>query len=63
MEFCPTLDMIRDYFTKVLQRSQFRRFRNIIFGIHEGDIPYYNALKRALIEERKIKILREKEQA
>ena len=39
MEFCPTFDMIGDYFTKALQGYQFRRFRNIILGIHEDDIP------------------------
>ena len=39
VEFCPTFDMIGDYFTKALQGSQFRRFRNILLGIHEDDIP------------------------
>ena len=38
VEFCPTFDMIRDYFTKALQGSQFRRFHNIVLGIHEDDI-------------------------
>ena len=63
MEFCPTLDMNGDYFTKALQGSQFRRFRNIILGIHEDDIPAYNAYGRALLEERKIKFKKEKEEA
>ena len=58
MEFCPTLDMIRDYFTKALQGSQFHRFCNIILGIHEDDIPSYNAYRRALLEEVKIKLER-----
>ena len=35
VEFCPTFDIIEDYFTKSLQGSQFRRFRNIVIGIHE----------------------------
>ena len=39
MEFCPTFDMIGDYFTKALQGSQFHRFCNIVIGIHEDDIP------------------------
>ena len=39
---CPTMDMIADYFTKPLQGSQFRRFRNVILGIQEVDIPRYN---------------------
>jgi hypothetical protein len=31
--YCPTEDMIADYFTKPLQGSQFTRFRDIIMGI------------------------------
>ena len=30
VEYCPTMEMIADYFTKPLQGSQFRRFRNFI---------------------------------
>ena len=63
MEFCPTFDMIGDYFTKALQGSQLRRFRNIILGIHEDDIPSYNASGRALIKEQKIKLMKDKEEA
>ena len=62
MEFCPTFDMIGDYFTKALQGSQFRWFRNIIFGIYEDDIPDYNASGRALLEEQKLKMKKEKEE-
>ena len=47
VEFCPTLDMIGDYFKKALQGSRFRQFRNIILGIHEDYIPAYNASGRA----------------
>ena len=50
VEFCPTLDKIGDYFTKVLQGSQFRQFRNILLGIHEDDIPAYNASGGYLLE-------------
>ena len=63
MEFCPTLDVIGDYFTKSLQVSQFRRFHNIVIGIHEDDIPSYNAPRRALLEEQKLKLKIEKEEA
>ena len=42
VEFCPTFDMIGDYFTKALQGSQFCRFRNIVLGIYEDEIPAYN---------------------
>ena len=51
MEFFPTLDMIGDYFKKALQGYQFRQFRSIIIGIHEDEIPAYNAYGRALLEE------------
>ena len=30
IEYCPTRLMLADYFTKALQGSQFRKFRNII---------------------------------
>ena len=63
VEFCPTLDMIGVYFTKALQGYQFRRFCNIIIGIHEYDIPAYNTSGRAFIEERKLKPKKEKEEA
>jgi hypothetical protein len=50
IEYCPTLEMIGDYFTKPLQGSLFRGFRNAILGISEDDIPHYNAKARAMIE-------------
>ena len=55
--------MIGDYFTKALQGSQFRRYRNIVLGIHEEDITSCNASGRDLLEERKIKLNKEKEEA
>ena len=61
MQFFPTLDMVGGYFTKALQGSQFHRFCNIILGIHEDDIPAYNASGRAFFEERKLKLKKEKE--
>ena len=63
MECCPTLHTIGDYFTNLLQGSKFRRFRNIILGIHEDDIPAYNASGRDLIEEWKIRFKKEKEES
>ena len=63
MEFCPTLEMIRGYFTQALKGSRFSRFHNIIIGIHEDDIPSYNAPRRALLEEQKLKLKIEKEEA
>ena len=32
MEYCPTGDMIADYFTKPLQGTLFRKFREVIMG-------------------------------
>jgi hypothetical protein len=52
VEYCPTLDMIRDYFTKPLQGSLFRKFRNTILGVDEADIPTYNANARAMLKNR-----------
>ena len=52
--------MIGDYFTKALQGSQFRRFRNIVIGIHEDDIPAYNVSVRSLLEEWKLNFNKEK---
>ena len=63
VECFPNFDMIGDYFTKALQESQFCRFCNIILGIHEDDIPSYNASGRALLEERELKLKKEKEEA
>ena len=63
VEFCLTFDMIWNYFTKALQGSQFCRFRNIVLGIHEDDIPAYNASGRALLEEKKLKLKKEKEES
>ena len=54
--------MIGDYFTNVLQGSQFRRFCDIVIGIHEDDITAYNASGRALLEERKLKLKEEKKE-
>ena len=53
VEYCPTEDMIGDYFTKSLQGSQFRRFRNAIMGIDEVDIPRYNSEARAMLKKKK----------
>ena len=63
VEFCPTFDIIGDYFTKALQGYQFRQFRNIVLGIHEDNIPAYNASGRALLEGKKLKLKKEKEEA
>ena len=41
IEYCPTEEMIADYFTKPLQGAQFRRFRNAIMGISDAEYLAY----------------------
>ena len=62
VEFCTTLDMIEDYFTKSLQGYKFRCFCNIILVIHEDGIPSYNTSVNYFFEEQKIKLKKEKEE-
>ena len=42
--------MVADSFTKPLQGSQFKRFRNTILGIVKEEIGRYNAAARAYIQ-------------
>ena len=62
VELCPTLDMIGDYFTKALHGSQFCRLSNTILVMYKDGIPDYNTSGRALIEEKKLKLNKEKEE-
>ena len=41
VQYCPTLDMIADYFTKALQGSLFRKLRDLILGIIPADFEKY----------------------
>ena len=41
IEYCPTGDMIADYFTKPLQGILFKRLRNLVMGVHETDFLEY----------------------
>jgi hypothetical protein len=41
VEYCPTLDMIADYFTKALQGSLFRKLRDLILGVKPADFEQY----------------------
>jgi len=50
VEYCPTEDIIGDYFTKSLQGSQ---FRNAILGIDEIDITRYNSEASAMLKKKK----------
>jgi hypothetical protein len=41
VKYCPTLDMIADYFTKPLQGSLFRKLRDWVMGITPADFEKY----------------------
>ena len=41
VEYCPTLEMIADFFTKSLQGALFHKFRNAVLGIKECDFNKY----------------------
>ena len=60
MECCPIFDIIGDLFVKALQGSQICFYHNIILGICEDDITSYYSSKIVLLEERNIKLEREK---
>ena len=48
IEYCPTGDMIGDYFTKPLQGSLFKRLRNLVMGVSEADfLAYKRAYQQA----------------
>ena len=46
VNYCPTLNMIGDYFTKILQGSLFRKSQKKILGITETEIPRYIRLAK-----------------
>ena len=52
VRYCPTLNMISDYFTKPLKGSLFCKFRNTILGIPETYIPRYIRLAKLAWMER-----------
>ena len=60
VEFCPTLEIFGDCFTKAFQGSKFCRFLKTIIGLHEDDIPAYNTSGIALLEELKLKLKKDK---
>jgi hypothetical protein len=41
IEYCPTKDMVADFFTKPLQGAPFRTFRNRVLNLSEDDILRY----------------------
>ena len=51
IEYCPTKEMIGDYFTKPLAGSLFKKFRNCILGINDGDMGNYRRWYRKATDE------------
>ena len=41
VDYCPTEDMLADYFTKPLQGSLFRRLRNAAMGVTDSEYLQY----------------------
>ena len=39
--YCPTKEMVADFYTKPLQGTLFRTHRNAILGIDESNMPIY----------------------
>ena len=57
IEHCPTKKMIGDYFTKPLAGLLFKKFRNIIMGNVDGDMPKYRNSNKKSCEARQIREL------
>ena len=56
IKYCPTTLMLADYFTKPLQGTVFRRFRDVIMGkVHINNSP------KTLLEARNLAIISRKE--
>ena len=43
VEYCPTKEITSDCFTKPLAGALFKKFRDVILGINDRDIPIYRA--------------------
>ena len=55
IEYCPTKEMIGDYFTKPLAGSLFKKLRDCILGINDGDMGNYRRWYKMATEERRAK--------
>jgi hypothetical protein len=47
VEYCPTGEMLADFFTKPLQGANFRKFRNRILNLSDEDLRTYTRLAEA----------------
>ena len=50
VEYCPTSDMVADFFTKPLQGGLFRKFRAMILNLPEGDHVLEASDHRSVLE-------------
>ena len=46
IKYCPTYDMVRDYFTKPMQGAKFREFRDAILNVQDGQMIDYQLCTR-----------------
>jgi hypothetical protein len=53
VEYYPTEEMIGDFFTKALQGSLFKTFRNLIMNVSQDDFPRYRVIMEAYDASRK----------
>ena len=53
VEYCPTGDMVADYFTKPLQGSLFRKMRNAIMNIEGGSDSMQPRNHRSVLKDEK----------
>jgi hypothetical protein len=49
IEYCPTEQMVADYFTKPLQGSLFKRLRDVIVNIDSSSV--YHSSHKSVLEE------------
>ena len=52
--YCPTAEMIGDFYTKPLQGMLFRQHRNAIQGIDQDDMPLYMEMYAKFLESKSI---------
>ena len=51
IKYCPTKEITADYFAKPLAGALFKKFRDVILSINDGDIPIYqNANPKAIAD-------------
>jgi len=54
VEWCPTEEMIGDFFTKTLRGALFKKFRDLIMGVTSTSTPS-KSYKEALLSSSKMK--------